>query len=258
MKVLNLILLFTITSCSLFQGKYDYSENDYPIHSSTEYENFLASKPKEFLKTYKKEVKLYGSEKRYLKSLIQKILEPNKKFFVKIRDINFIIVKSKSPYYLSAPPNNIILSTELFGDYVENENLLVSILTYELVRLENLLYPRRITAPIGVVDEADLIAHTQVSRETRTEVHKWSYRILKRTIFDESIYLLWMQIMMRNTKDFKLHFNGEEKVLSEERDFKAFMIQDEKLSGTTFKERKEERRTPRVFYNMLNRLKNVK
>ena len=259
MMKLKLLIFLPLLSCALFQGDKEFSENDYPIQSPKEFESFLSQKSNEFVKTSRRKIIMpYRSERRYLHSLVKEIQIPNKKFFGESKDIDFIIVKSKAPYYLSVPPNKIVLSTALFGEYIENENLLASIITYELIRLENLLYPRKISAPIGVISEKDLIKHTQVSRTTRSQIHKWSHRILKRTIFDESTYLLWMQIVMRNTKNFEVHYSGEEKVLSEERDFKAFIIQDEKKSGTTFEQTKPERRVPRVFYSMLERFKNAR
>lgn len=253
-----LFIFLSLLSCSwLPQKKNTFQDEFQPITSKT-YLTFLDLKSQKLQKDKKLFFNLSNKEKKYLSNLTDEILKPNKKFFKKIKKINYKIIKSENPFYFSTPPNTIFLSTSLMKDFVENESFLANIISYELVKIEHHLYPKKILAPIGVSGVKELIDLTMVDSAMRSDIHKWAYYLLKRSYFDIDTYLLFMQIVNRNSKKFEFHFAGHKNTLQEERNFKAFIINEGKKENTTFVIKEKQRKSFPIFYSLIERIENAR
>lgn len=254
-----MMLVFVLTSCSLFQTKKDLSLEDQLSIDNSEYLDFQRIKLDEFINNNRNKIyKLNWRETKYLEELSHKIIEPNKIFFTGITKPKFLVIKSQDPFYFSLSNEYIVFSSKLITEFIENENILAGLICFELIRIQNQIYPQILTPPLGVTSELDLIGITQIERDYRVTIHEWVYRLIKRTEYDANTYLLWIQIVIRNIKKFKVHFAGYDDVISEERALKAYIINEEKKEGTTFLLKKKSKRTPTIFYSFIERLKNDK
>lgn len=255
---LYLLSFFTLLSCSIFVPNYKVPSHEFS-HTTSEYIFFLNKQFKEFKKNHKNDfIHLKRKESRYLEKLSKTIIQKNSTFFSKLKNstIHFSILRSDIPFYMSLPFNKILLSTEIFK-YIENEALLASLITYELIRLEKYIYTKYISPPIGNSQVQDLLSLSQIDHSHKNQLHQWSYLLLKRTPFQGNIYLLWLQIIIRNIEKFKIFIQNNSSILREERLLKSFIIKDEQSMGTTFQIKNKKRQTSPVFYSLLKRMKNV-
>ncbi len=229
MKTLALLLFFT--SCSWFQS----DENDWGPelieNIKTEESDFVTHYEKigrGFIKNSDKKVsRLSRYLENYLKKISQKVIDSNSSFF-KNRNIElkFYLIQEKKPIHFSLPSGEIFLSSGLIKKYVEHESNLISVLTFELIKIDRKVYPRNFTIPKGYTSLPFFLSILRVPLEDKIEVHKWSYYLLKRSGFDENGYLIWIQTQNRNYLDFSLHLGDHSSIFKEESELKNFIVEN--------------------------------
>ena len=104
--------------------------------------------------------------------------------------------------------------------------MLVSILSYEMVRSEKLLYPKQLIIPLGFITLERLLSLGRLNIEEKVEVHKWAHYLTIRSGYDGEYYLSWLQTQNRNTADFILQVGDINLINREEFLFKAFLIKN--------------------------------
>jgi len=221
--------------------------------ATNDYADHLASLKNSFLVTPGiKTVKLNKAGASYITSVSQQVIQMNEIFFKNLKKANITIIDSDAPLHFSLPKGEIFLSRGLISKYIKHESMLVSILSYELVRSENLLYPKLTVVPVGYIPMERMLALNRLSLDEKMEIHKWAHDITVRSGFDGEYYLSWLQTQNRNTADFILQVGDANLISREESLFKAFLIKN-----TDEDEVPGKKNSSRNFYTFLNSIRDT-
>jgi hypothetical protein len=231
--------------------KYDLTKNEYQSMAVKDYADHLSSLKEPFLSTPGvKKLKLDSSSDEYFRDLLTEIITRNEIFFRELKNANVTILETDSPLHFSLPKGEIFVSRGLVAKYMKHESMLVSVLAYELVRSEKLLYPSQTMIPVGYVPLERMIKLSRLTLEEKMEVHKWAHHLTVRSGFDGEYYLSWLQTQNRNTADFILQVGDPNLITREESLFKSFLIKnqlDDKLAVR--------KNSSKKFYSLMNRIR---
>jgi len=226
-----LILLLLNISCGSFivpgavknqtilKGKFEsVTRSDFADH--------LASLRLPFLATPNVKIITNKFATNYLKQISNEIIAKNEIFFKTLKEANVTILDYEAPVHFSLPKGEIFLSSGLIYKYIKHESMLVSILAYEMVRSENLLYPKQIIIPVGFITLERLLSLGRLNLEEKIEIHKWAHYLTTRSGYDGEYYLSWLQTQNRNTADFIFQVGDVNLINREESLFKSFLIKN--------------------------------
>jgi hypothetical protein len=231
MNYFFIIILIFISSCSLFVKKNEFDKINYNQIGGDQdqgYVEHLESLGESFKQNPSvRIVKLNKASKKYLNRLVDKIKINNELLFKRGEKAKFSLVRDKAPFIFSLPGSNVFISTGLINKYLKNENLFVSAVTYELIKSERNLYQRKSVVPKGYVEISHILSLTRVPLDIKMEINKWTYFALKRSGFDSSAILIWIQNQNKNILDFSLQHGNIKELAREEFLFKSFLATQE-------------------------------
>lgn len=248
------LLLLLLSACSTFTipftktDKNEISDKGYSEVSLQDYADHLSSLKHSFLLT--PGVKSYPVSKagiKYLTDMTAQIIGNNEIFFKQLKSGKVTVLDIESPLHFSLPKGEIFLSKGLLAKYIKHESMLVSVLSYELVRSEKLLYPKETIVPIGYVPLERIILLNRLQLMEKMEVHKWAFHLTSRSGYDGEYYLSWLQIQNRNTADFIMQVGDADQINREESLFKAFLIKHSIEDNNIIK-----KNSSKSFYSFLN------
>ncbi len=249
-----MILSVACTSIKIPGGsnkKHDLTKNEYQSMADEDFADHLSSLKEPFLSTPGvKQSKLDAFSEEYFHDLLAEIITRNEIFFRELKSAKVTILDTESPLHFSLPKGEIFISRGLLAKYMKHESMLVSVLAYELVRSEKLLYPTQTMIPVGYVPIERMINLSRLTLEEKMEVHKWAHHLTVRSGFDGEYYLSWLQTQNRNTADFILQVGDPNLITREESLFKSFLIKnqlDDKLAV--------KKNSSKKFYSLMNRIR---
>lgn len=253
--VYYLLIVIIFSSCTTIKlpsikRAQSINKSGHVTMSSEDYAEQLASLKTAFLKT--PGLKTIENEfiQKYLNELSGEIISKNEIFFKNLKNASVTIIKNEAPIHFSLPKGAIFISTGLITKYIKHESVLVCILSYELVRSENLLYPKQVTVPVGYINLERMLALSKLNVEEKMEIHKWAYYLTIRSGFDGEYYLSWLQTQNRNTADFLLQVGDINLINQEESLFKAFLIKNSSDEESPIK-----KNSSKTFYTFLNSIR---
>ncbi|MFL5783705.1 MAG: hypothetical protein ACJ76H_03775 [Bacteriovoracaceae bacterium] len=194
--------------------------------------------------------KLDKGSDEYFKELLSEIIARNEIFFRELKSAQVTVLDTEAPLHFSLPRGEIFLSRGLLAKYLKHESMLVSILSYELVRSEKLLYPKHTLVPVGYVTIERMIKLSRLKLDEKMEVHKWAHHLTVRSGYDGEYYLSWLQTQNRNTADFIFQVGDPNVITREESLFKSFLIKnqlDDKLAV--------KKNSSKKFYTLMNKIR---
>ncbi len=212
-----------------------------------DYSDHLASLRVAFLSTPGVKVLTNEYARRYLTDLVGEIIAKNEIFFRTLRTAKVTIIDTEAPLHFSLPKGELFLSRGLIQKYLKHESMLVGILAYELVRAENLLYPKLLIIPVGYIPLERILGLSRLTLEEKVETHKWAHYLTVRSGYDGEYYLSWLQTQNRNTADFILQVGDVNLINREESLFKAFLIKN-----STDNEVVGKKNSSKQFYTFIN------
>lgn len=219
--------------------------------STRDFSDHLASLKQPFLNTPGiKSIEPGVNVTKYLDELTSSIIFRNEIFFRNLKKAKVTLIDSETPLHFSLPKGEIFLTRGLINKYIKHESMLVSILSFELVKSEKILYLKDIFIPIGYVNTERLIALSRFNLDDKMEIHKWAYNITVRSGYDGEYYLSWLQVQNRNTADFISQTGDPNLMAREESLFKAFLIKNSK-----FEIKASKKNSSKDFYTLLTRLR---
>jgi hypothetical protein len=250
-----IIILGCLPGCGSFtiptKRKSPELVRDFRETTADDYADHLNSLKRPFLATPGVKVSVLADpSKRYLMTLLSEIIQKNEIFFRRLKTASITIIEHEAPLHFSLPRGEIFLSTGLVAKYIKHEAMLVSVLAYELVRSEKLLYPRETIVPVGYLPLERMLVLNRLSLEEKMEVHKWAYYMTVRGGFDGEYYLSWLQTQNRNTADFVLQVGDPTQITREESLFKAFIIKNPVDDNAQIK-----KSSSKQFYAFLNKVR---
>lgn len=243
-------------SCSSFiiplkENKETITNEGYVAMGIEDYADHLASLKGPFLATPGIEtIKLPPRVKSYLENLLTEIIGNNEIFFKELKSASITVLDIEAPLYFSLPHGEIFLSQGLVAKYIRHESMLVSVLAFELVRSEKMLYPKETIVPVGFIPLERMISLNRLSLEEKMEIHKWAYHLTVRSGYDGEYYLSWLQTQNRNTADFILQVGDANQISREESLFKAFLIKHSIEENVV-----TNKNSSKMFYSFLNQMR---
>lgn len=250
------LLLIFFTACGSFVIPFSKSKkdsllpDDYQASSRQDYADQMAGLKRAFLETPGiKTIKLDAAVATYLQKICNELISKNEIFFKDLKTANVTILETETPLHFSLPRGEFFLSRGLISKYMKHESMLVSVLAYELVRSEKLLYPKASVVPVGFISLERILAFNRLPLDSKMEVHKWAFHIATRSGYDGEYYLSYLQMQNRNTADFLLNVGDVNQINREESLFKAFLIKNPQPDTMT------KQNSSKEFYTLLNRMR---
>lgn len=222
-------LLFFLTGCStiknLLSGEETIvSNSELKSDLPKDYADHIASLSKSLLSN--SEVKTLRMSQRnfdYLKEIFRKV-QSNNELLLPKGEPKFYLVKDKTPYIFSLPNYQFFISRGLIKKYFKNESLLISALTFQIVKSGRQIYPRQMVFPVGTISIPEILSLTRIPIKTKMEIYKWTYFALRRSEMDGTAILNWIQTQNKNTLDFSWQIRDPRGVSREEFLFKNFLV----------------------------------
>jgi hypothetical protein len=247
------ILLFTLTSCSLFKSQEKWIDANKIESVSKDFEDHLVSLGENYIQSPDiKTIKLSRSSNKYLTSMYNRLVNNFESLFKVKYKPKFYIIKNRTPFYFSLPRANFYFSSGFLKKFVKNEELLAASLSGEVVKSLRGIYQKQTVVPVGYMRTERMLSIVRIPFETKSEINKWAYFTLKRSGYDPSVYLTLLQLQNRNTLEFSLQYGNVQSISREEFLFKNFISQKGK-TGVRGIRKKNGRKHD--FYKMINELK---
>jgi hypothetical protein len=248
-------MILILGSCSTFRfpvakKKQQMYRGGYSAMSETDFADYLASLREPFLSTPGVKVINNSLAKKYLETLSGEIIAKNEIYFKNLRSASVTILETEAPLHFSLPKGEIFLSKGLISKYIKHESMLVSIISYELVRSERLLYPKQIIVPLGFIPMEKMLLLQRLNLEEKSEIHKWAHYLTVRSGYDGEYYLAWLQTQNRNTADFIMQVGDINVINREEALFKAFLIKNSNEDDLPGK-----KNSSKTFYTFINSIR---
>lgn len=249
-----LVSVLILSSCSYlklptFSREKPISLSDYKMYDQQDYVDHLMSFKTQIFQTNKvQKISLSQETNRYLTNLVKDIDSHNEIFLKSQKQPEYFVIKSAVPFHFSLPGRIIYFSSGLINKYIKNESILASIICYELVRSEKLLYNKIILIPKGYINLDQVLSFNRLDTDSKIEIHKWAYYLTKRAGFDGEYYLSWLQVQNRNTTDFLPFLGYTSGISKEEAYFKAFLIKENKEHKDEYLVKKD---SSKNFYKFL-------
>jgi hypothetical protein len=259
MNLIYLSLLAFSLACTQLRVPYlgkkktkTYLEN-YQAYEATDYVSQWSALDK-FLDSGMEMRYLYLRKKDldYLRRVTDQIIISNEVIFKDVKQVEVMIIVSSIPFHFSLPGRKIFLSSSLISRHLKHEAMLAAVLTQELVRSENNLYPKTLIIPWGYLSVERMLLLQRLSMENRLEIHKVAYYLLKRANFDGEYYLSWLQMMNKNVSEFSYMLGDVSLMSREEATFKQFLISQPKSDNLAFMKKSE---SSKGFYQFIFAIK---
>lgn len=250
------LLLTTLVFCScsglgfLFGGgKSPFSLDDYQLLREADYSDHLVEMGKFYLESETvQSISLTNAQLDFLTRIYTTLITNNELLLSKAASPKFHIIVDPAPFHFSLPKAHFFLSTGLLVKYVKSEEILISILAYDTVKSIRGVYEKKTVVPTGSVTAERLLSMLRVDFETRNELNKWAFYMMKRSGYDAFVYLSWLQIQNKNSLDFG-HLNFDVAEMSrEESSFKSFIVSEGKTWRDGFI---SENNSSADFYNFI-------
>ncbi|MDD4974271.1 MAG: hypothetical protein PHY93_07955 [Bacteriovorax sp.] len=255
MKITAIIFLLFLVACSSSDKKFmDYSHLSEP--TDRDYIDHLASVGADYLANDEThEVQLRPDSLQYLDQIYERIVTNNELLFTHEFKPHFHVIKNKTPFIFSLPHAQFFMSSGLIEKYLKSEELFVAAIATEILKSDRNIYEKRIMIPLGFYNTEKMIQMTRLKQETKYQVNEWTYIVLKRSGYDPTAFLNWIQVQNRNTLDFSLHLGDAIGISKEEHSFKNFMT---KQGAVGVEKKINEANSSKAFYKLLNNITSSK
>ncbi len=253
LKIIIFISLLWCFGCSNFQKlERDFSTIDQL--ASEDYIDHLGSLSQSYLLFSQSDIiKISKKSEQYLKEIHERIVKNNEIFLPKRETPVFYVLENSTPFMFSLPNSHFFISNSLISRFLKNEQLFVAALTREIIRSQRNIYEKKILINTGNISTDEIMKMMKLKSEIRFKINEWTYIVLKRTGYDASALLAWIQLQNKNPLDFSLYVGDRSVISREEFVFKNFLVSDKKASSEMAIN--YEVNSSKDFYNLLNDVK---
>lgn len=253
MKILFvLILLHLATACSIAGKKYNNESARIGELTDLDYADHLASLGASYLANGEvREVKLRQESVQFLDQTYERIVTNNALLLTPGLKPRFYFIENKMPFIFSLPHAQFYVSSSLLEKYLKSEELFVAALAEEILKSDRKIYEKKQVIPVGFYSTETMIKLTRARLEIKQQLNEWTYVILKRSGYDPTAFLNWIQIQNRNSLDFSFFIGDAVSISKEEHLFKNFMSRE----GVVGIDKKmSEGNSSKDFYKFLNNI----
>lgn len=249
--IINIFVLLILISCANNNKTINIlSENKLEINKN--YADQLAYFGNFFLNTDGiQKINLSKESISYLEKIYLRIISSNEHLFEKKNSPKFYIIKSNSPFIFSLPNSQFFISQSLLKHYLKSEDLFIAALAFEILKSERNLYEKKKLIPLGFCSLEKILNLVKVDNEIKNHINEWSYVVLKRSGYNASAYLNWIQVQNRNILDFSFYLGDVVSISKEEFSFKNFIAHQ----GLNDSDKKNlESNSSKEFYKILTEI----
>lgn len=251
-KYFVLLICILITSSCALNKSSPLETTDLGAMEKEDYVDHLASVGKTYLSSEDVQtIKLSNETVDFLESIYERIISNNQILLTETSKPTFVFIKHKSPFLFSLPKGQFFFSTALIERYLKSEALFIAAFAGEVLKSSRYIYEKRVLIPLGYTTTEKMIQLTRLKPETRYQINEWVYYMLKRSGYDASAYLNWIQVQNRNTLDFSLYLGDALGISKEEHLFKNFMA---KQGINAVERRVNEANSSKGFYKLINNI----
>jgi len=222
------IQVLHVSACSqisLFKSDVIVSSENIPTFENNDYAEHLEGLRRSIKNNPElRFIKLRRESRAYLEEVFNRILANNELLLEKKNKPTFNIIDSKIPFIFSLPGYHFYFSRGLIKKYLKNESLLISAFAFEIIKSGREIYDKKRIIPIGIIEIPQALSMTRIDLEMKLEIYKWTYYALKRSDYDASAILNWIQTQNKNTLDFSWQISDPRGVSREEFMFKNFLV----------------------------------
>lgn len=245
-----------ISGCALWKNSLPPEfEQKYRAATPNDYLQHLESLKDDLLLSNKGKIKKISKKSRsYLEEIYKRITENSQSLLLGKDEPEFYVIESKTPFFFSLPGSSFFFSSNLLKTHVKNENLLVAMLTVEIIRSLRGVYLKRRIVPTGYLEVDTILSILRIPVESRLEVDKLAYFSIERAGYDSNGLLLWLQNLNKNNSYYALLYGSTNAIAKEESLFKSFLVG----SGFIDKFSAElEKNSSREFYSFLREVERM-
>lgn len=255
-KIKNLTIiavLLSLLSCSQWQKPY-YDYSSVGKMTNQDYVDHLASLGESYLSFNKdRQEKISNQSRDYLSEIYHRIIQNNEIFLSKREPAFFYVIRHSTPFIFSLPRSQFFISSGLLKKFLKNEQLFVAALSREIIRSQRNLYERNVVLATGNMSTEEMLNLMKLDLSTKEKINEWSYVILRRSGFDSSALLAWIQLQNKNPLDFALYSGDRSQISREEFAFKNFLVKEKRMN--TELGNLDEKNSSKSFYKLLSEIR---
>lgn len=227
-KAFFIALIVAASGCSIFERSPDARESllrELGSEQSSEIANHLEFLGDDFLRQLgpRALISISARSKNYLNEMHQRIVTNNELVFEKFSSPKFYIIRDTTPFHFSLPGGHYFLSQGLMRKYLANEDLLAAVMAIEIFRAEKGIFEKRSVVPNGNVGIERMLLLLRLDIETRGEINKWAYLLMRRAGYDPGALLNLIQLKNKNALDFASSVGNISSISREEFNYKNFL-----------------------------------
>ncbi len=182
-----------------------------------------------FLKAHRKQIFSPNLEERkYLQHLLLRLLKNGPLDSARRENFTprFFFLRDTRVFFFSLPDGKFFLSRGILERYLKSEELFLAALSFELAKSYLRTYQFPESLPVSTLGVEEMMGHTYLEIEIRSELNKWALQIMIAAGEDPSAYLAWVQLKNRNSLDFHLFDRDQQNFYQEEFDLKNYLIKN--------------------------------
>lgn len=231
-----------------------FDHSDVGAVTNQDYVDHLAALGDSYLTfSAEKKAALSDSSKKYLNNIYDRIIKNNEIFLPKREAPVFYIIEQNTPFLFSLPRAQFFISSGLLKKFLKNEQMFVAALSREIVRSQRDLYEKNLVVMTGNVSTEKMFQIQRLELPVKNKLNEWSFVVLRRSGFDASALLAWVQLQNKNPLDFALYSGDRASVSREEYAFKNYLVKTKKVNmEVAFN---DERNSSKPFYKLLSEIK---
>ncbi len=200
-----------------------------------------------------KNIKISDSAQKYLIEIYERVIKNNEIFLPKRESPSFYLIQNATPFIFSLPGSQFFVSSGLVKRFLKNEQMFVAALVREIIRSQRNLYEKNLVVMTGNISTEKMFHLQKLSPEIKNSLNEWSFVVLRRTGFDASALLAWIQLQNKNPLDFALYSGEKGAVSREEFAFKNYLVRSRKVNmELAFS---DEKNSSKQFYKLLSEIR---
>ena len=200
-----------------------------------------------------RKINISESSKKYLNEIHDRIIKNNEIFLPKRETPYFYLINHTTPFIFSLPRSQYFISSGLVKKFLKNEQMFVAALSREIIRSQRNLYEKHLVLMTGNISTEKMFQLLRLDQNVKNSLNEWSFVVLRRSGFDSSALLAWIQLQNKNPLDFALYSGDRGSVSREEYSFKNYLVKEKKVN--TEVAFSDERNSSKPFYKMLSEIR---
>ncbi len=252
-KALLLLLALCLMSCAS-REKITWDEFGIGTLKNSDYADQLMYLSRPFENTIKDLIVQIDSKSiLYLNTIHHRIVKNNEVFLEDSVAPRFVVFNHGYPIIFSLPGNIYYISQTLLSKFLKNEQMFIAALTREVIRSSRRIFKKYQVIVTELMTIEKMMQLMALPIEFKSRINEWTYIVLKRSGYDSSALLAWIQLQNKNSLDFSMQNLDKSILMKEEYFFKNFLVRERYSINEV--SAKDEKNSSKEFYAFLKDIK---